>query len=323
MSFRFDPVGVVPACLMPFDSSGRMDVSGYRAHLQDLAGVAGVSGVTVNGHAAEVQSLSVDEQHIATLQAVAAIGDRTPVICGIYAETTHVAVQLAKRAAADGAHALLLFPPNSLMFGGNLRPELGAAYIEEIAAATDLPLIVFQYPVTTALYYQIDTLVGLCEKVDRIVAIKDLISDPRLHERQINALHALTRPVNVMTSHSMWLAGSLSMGARGVISGAGSVIADRQVALFNAIRTGNRATSIRLTSEMHLLVEALYGAPYVEWPARMKEILFRFGRFQSNALRAPLKTIGESDWKRMAGLLEQAGLTKDSIYAGDNARAVA
>jgi 4-hydroxy-tetrahydrodipicolinate synthase len=315
MSFRFDPVGVVPACLMPFDASGRVDLPGYRAHLEDLAGIAGVSGVTVNGHAAEVHSLSADEQHIATVEAVAAIGDRTPVICGIYAEATHVAVQLAKRAAADGAHALLLFPPNSLMFGGNLRPELGVAYIEEIAAATDRPLIVFQYPVTTALYYQLDTLVALCEKVDRIVAIKDLISDPRLHERQINALHALTRPVNVMTSHSMWLAGSLSMGARGVISGAGSVIADRQVALFNAIVTGNRATSHRLASEMHLMVEALYGPPYVDWPARMKEILFRFGRFQTNVVRSPLSVIDDSDWRRIALLLEQVDLSARSLYA--------
>ncbi len=315
MSGEFLPQGVVPACLMPFDNEGGIDLPGYRSHLRDLAGIEGVTGIVVNGHAAEVHALDDREQRSGTVAAAEEVGDRVPIICGIYAESTKTACAMAKAAAADGARALLIFPPNSLMFGGNLRADLGRRYVEEIAAATDLPLVVFQFPVITDLHYDLDSLVGLCEQIDGIVAIKDLCSDPRLHENHIRVLHSLTRPVNVLSSHSMWLAASIAQGARGIISGAGSVIADRQVALFDTVRSGERSATERLRAEMHQFVEAFYGPPYVNWQARMKQVLHRFGRFKSNALRGPLLPIPEDDWNRMQRIFDDLDFTRQSIYA--------
>ena len=65
-----------------------------------------------------------------------------------------------------------------------------------------------------------------------IRAIKDWSGDPALHERNIRALQSLPRPVTVLTTHSAWLLSSLVLGCGGLLSGAGSVIADLQVALF-------------------------------------------------------------------------------------------
>ena len=310
----FRPSGVIPACLMPFGADGEIDEATYRRHLATLAAIPRVTGIMINGHAAEVHALSFDERQRAIDVAVAEIGGHTPVVCGIYADGTADAVRQARAAAAAGVDALLAFPPNALMFGGAGRPELGTRYIADLAAATSLPLVVFQFPAWTNLQYRLDTLIRLCEDVASIVAIKDLCSDPVLHEQHIRTLHALSRPVSVLTTHSMWLAGSLQMGAAGIISGAGSVIADRQVAMFEAVRDGDRRELELLGGQMHALVQAFYGDPYVDWQARMKEVVHRFGHFPRATLRAPLQRIAAADWRRMAALFEVAGFDESTIY---------
>ena len=56
---QFDPRGIIPVCLMPFDSDLEIDAAAYRRHLSDLASVEGIDAITVNGHAAEVHALSI------------------------------------------------------------------------------------------------------------------------------------------------------------------------------------------------------------------------------------------------------------------------
>lgn len=313
----FSPSGVMPAALIPLTNDQTIDGVSYRSHLRALAGIRGLSGIVVNGHAAEVHALSLDEQTWGIQTACEEVGDQIPVIAGIYTESTRVACKMARRAADVGAQALLIFPPNSLMFGGNSRVELGRRFVEEVSAATALPVILFQYPISTALSYDIDSLVYLCEKVSNIVAIKDLGSEPRTHERTIAALHGLSRPVNVLTSHSQWLGASLCLGARGIISGAGSVIADRQRAMFEAFscETPNLLLQRQLLAEMSLLVEAFYSPPYVDWQARMKMVLHRFGRIATAEVFSPLQTIGADDWSRIEGLLAKVNLTAETLYS--------
>lgn len=307
----------MPAALMPLTNDQTIDGLSYRSHLRDLAGIRGLTGIVVNGHAAEVHALSLDEQTWGVQTACEEVGDQIAVIAGIYTESTRVACEMAKRAADVGAHALLIFPPNSLMFGGNARIELGHRFVEEVSAATALPVILFQYPISTALSYSIDSLVYLCEKVSNIVAIKDLGSEPRTHERTIAALHGLSRPVNVLTSHSQWLGASLCLGARGIISGAGSVIADRQRALFEAFssESPNLLLQRQLLAEMSLLVEAFYSPPYVDWQARMKMVLHHFGRIATAEVFPPLQTIKADDWSRIEGLLAKVNLTAETLYS--------
>src|SRR5262249_31462561 len=148
---------------------------------------------------------------------------KIPLIGGIYADGSFEAAKLAKMHERGGASALLCFPPNSFGMGGiQRRPEMAFAHFQTIAAATDLPLIVFQY--SNELAYDLDTLVKLSETIPSIRAVKDW-SPAQRHERNIRVLQNLSRPINVLTTNSAWLMSALSMGAKGLLSGAGSVIA--------------------------------------------------------------------------------------------------
>src|SRR2546423_13395090 len=113
---------------------------------------------------------------------------------------------------------------------------MALAHFSTIAAATSLPLICFNYSLAGGLGYPHETLLRLAEAVPSIRAIKDWSGDPMTHERNIRGLQGLSRPVTVLTTHSAWLMSSLVLGCNGLLSGAGSVIADLQVALFGAVR---------------------------------------------------------------------------------------
>lgn len=312
-SSNYLPHGVVPAVLMPFDAEMRIDEAAYRQHVRDCAETEGVTALTINGHAAEVHALSFDEQQRALDLTMDVVGQRTPIICGIYSESTRHAQQLARMAAAGGAACLLAFPPNVLMFHGADRPQLFIDYYKALADATDLPIILFQFPKWTNLQLSLDTLIEVCERVPRIVAIKDLCSDPALHETQVRRLHALSRPIRVMTTHSSWLLGSLPLGVEGIISGAGSVIPNLQVALFDAFQSNDLARARQIGDRIYAAVQAFYERPYIDWQARMKEALVALGRLENPTVRPPLQSTG--DPARLQHWLDQAGLTPETVYA--------
>ncbi len=237
----FQPKGVIPACLLPFDDDLAIDERGYRKHLQDVTRVAGISAITVNAHASEAASCSDDEQERVLALTMDEVGDRVPVVGGIYADGSHYAARLARMAERGGASCLLVFPPAPMAMGGQLRPEMARAHFGTIAAACDLPIILFQYPMASGLGYPLDTLLMLAEEIPQIRAIKDWSNDAMLHERHVRTLQGLARPVTVLTTHSSWLMSSLVMGCGGLLSGAGSVIADLQVALFEAVQAKDLA----------------------------------------------------------------------------------
>ena len=190
---RFNPQGVIPACLMLFDAGLEIDEPAYRRHLSDLAGVEGISAITVNGHAAEVHALSFEEQRRAIEIARDEVAGRVPLVAGIHQGNTREASRLAKMAAAAGADALLVFPSDVLSLGGQQRRDCARAHVGAIAESTELPLILFQYPMSGGLGYPLDTLLGLCAEFPSIRAVKDWCNDPHLHERHIRELHALDR----------------------------------------------------------------------------------------------------------------------------------
>ena len=228
----FVPAGVIPAVLLPFHEDLSIDEASYRAHLRDVASVEGLSAITVNAHASEVASCTFDEQR--RVLEISKQELELPIVNGVYADGSLEAARIAKMATHGGASALLVFPPGITTFGQ--RPEMALAHFKRIADATDLPLILFQYPLAGGQGYPLSTLTRILDEVPSVRAIKDWSANPQLHERQIRVLQS--RSVNVLTTHSSWLLSSLVLGCNGLLSGSGSVIADLQAQLFRAVKAG-------------------------------------------------------------------------------------
>ncbi len=306
---NFVPSGVIPACLLPFDEDFAIDVAEYRKHLRDVAAVRGLAALTTNAHASEVHACSLDEQRQVLDITVDEVGDRLPVIAGIYAESSLLAADIAAMASRGGASALLVFPPNSMIMGGQSRPEMALVYFKRIADATDLPLILFQYPLASGLGYPFDTLLRILAEVPSVRAIKDWCNDPMLHERHIRTLKALPRPVNVLSTHSAWLMSSLVLGCQGLLSGAGSVIADLQAALWRAAEAKDLAAAQAINDRIYPLAQAFYAPPFLDMHNRMKEALVLLGRLKRAVVRPPLVKLPADEIARIKVALDAAGVT--------------
>src|SRR3989442_5788517 len=126
--------GVMPANLLPFTADLAIDEPAYRKHLRWLADTRGVTGVVPNGHPAEVSSLSREERRRALATALDSVGPQCPVVAGVYADGTQEAVELARDAKAEGAAAVLVFPPTLFMWGARGKPEMALRHFSEIAA---------------------------------------------------------------------------------------------------------------------------------------------------------------------------------------------
>jgi 4-hydroxy-tetrahydrodipicolinate synthase len=306
---EFVPSGVIPACLLPFDEDFAIDAAEYRKHLRDVAAVPGLTAVTTNAHASEVHACSLEEQRQVLDLTLAEIGDKLPVISGVYADGSLAAAEIARMAASAGAAALLVFPPNSMSMGGQLRPEMALTHFKRIADATDLPLILFQYPMASGLGYPFETLLCILDEVPSVRAIKDWCNDPMLHERHIRTLKGLPRPVTVLSTHSAWLMSSLILGCGGLLSGAGSVIADLQAALWRAVQAKDLAAAKALNDRIYPVVQAFYAPPFLDMHNRMKEALVLLGRLRRAVVRPPLMKLPASEIARLAAALKEARIT--------------
>src|SRR6516164_7165995 len=102
---HYVPNGVIPAVLLPFAEDFSIDESAFRKHLTDVAGVEGLTAITVNAHSTEVASCSVEEQRRVLEVAADEVGDRLPIVNGVWADGSLEAARIARMAAAGGVHA--------------------------------------------------------------------------------------------------------------------------------------------------------------------------------------------------------------------------
>jgi 4-hydroxy-tetrahydrodipicolinate synthase len=300
------PNGVIPAILLPFNDDLSIDERSFRSHIQDVATTEGISALTINAHSTEVASCTLDEQRRVLDIAQDEIGDKLPLVHGIWADGSLEAARIARMAAAGGASALLVFPPAPFTMGQN--PAMALAHFRRIADACDLPLIAFQYPLATGQGYPKDTLLRLCDEVPTLRAIKDWSNNGALHEWHVRTLQSLPRPVNVLSTHSAWLFSSLVLGCNGLLSGSGSVIADLQARLFRAVQENDLAEAKRLNDRINPMARVFYADPAVDMHNRMKEALVLLGKLPRAVVRPPLVKLEAAEIERIRLALVEAGL---------------
>ena len=308
------PAGVIPAALLPFSEDYAIDERCAADHLRFLGSVRGVSAITVNGHASEVSACTFDEQRRILDLALDEIGDKVPIICGVFADGALEAACIARAAEQAGASALLVFPQPTMAMGGQLRPEMAINHFRLIADASSLPLIAFQYSAASGLAYSFNTMLAMFETVPTIRAIKDW-SEPMAHERNVRTFQQLDRPVNVLSTNSSWLMSSLVMGCKGLLSGAGSVVASQQVDLFEAVQRNDLVAARAVNDCLYPLQQAFYAPPFLDMHNRMKEALVILGQFSSATVRPPLLKLDAGEIERVRAALIASGLLERTAHS--------
>lgn len=162
---------VLTAMVTPFHDDGALDVDGAAALARWLTD-HGSDGLVLAGTTGEAPTLTDDEK-VELWRAVRGAVD-VPLLAGAGSNDTRHTIELARRAASTGVDGLLLVSPYY-----NRPPQNGIeAHLRAAAAATDLPVVVYDVPSRTGRAIEVDVIVRLAHEVDTIVGLKDARGRP-------------------------------------------------------------------------------------------------------------------------------------------------
>lgn len=166
----FEGTGV--ALVLPMFEDGSIDYEGYKRHVQRMID-GGVKALLVNGTTGEPATIDIeDEFELTKITVEMAKGTGVKVIAGAGSNYTAQAIRKAKFNAEAGADANLVVTPYY-----NKTSQRGLIeHYKAVAAASDLPLIMYNVPGRTGMKISVDTVVELA-KVPNIVAMKDATDD--------------------------------------------------------------------------------------------------------------------------------------------------
>jgi 4-hydroxy-tetrahydrodipicolinate synthase len=169
MNARFG--NVLTAMITPFDEAGALNLDMARDVARYLVD-HGNQGLVVTGTTGEAPALSDDEK--ISLWAAVAEAVTVPVIAGAGSNDTAHSAHLAKEAERVGAAGILAVGPYYS------RPSQAgiAGHMRAIAAATTLPIMMYDIPVRTGRKITTPTLLKLAREVTNIVALKDAAGNP-------------------------------------------------------------------------------------------------------------------------------------------------
>ncbi|MCP3975457.1 MAG: 4-hydroxy-tetrahydrodipicolinate synthase [bacterium] len=243
---------VITAMMTPFDSDGGVDYGAFWKLVRHLL-ANGSDGVLVSGTTGESPTLSGAEKVALFKAAVDAAGDRGVVIAGTGTYNTRESVEMSRKAADAGCHALLAVTPYY-----SKPPQSGLyRHFTAIADSTDLPLMLYNIPGRTSRLIAVDTLVELAAH-PKIVAVKDAVDDITYTRRE---LEALPDDFAVYAGSDSMIRDIVEAGGVGVVSVASHLVGPLVRRLVEAAAAGDEAVARKLHDGLTPLFEALFVEP--------------------------------------------------------------
>jgi dihydrodipicolinate synthase/N-acetylneuraminate lyase len=229
--------GIHPAILTPFGEDGglRTDVLSDSVEWLIEKGVDGIVGLGTLG---EPRSLTPDEHSAALATIIEAAAGRVPVTIGVSGESAAEASRLAVAATEAGAQALMSLPP--LLY--HAADSEIVAFFDQVAAASDLPLMVYNNPNGSRNDLSPDLIARLFE-LETIAAVKECSGDAR----RIAAIVGLTQgEMQVLVGGDDWALEGACAGAVGWVSGVANVAPAECCELWRLCVAGELAAANRL-----------------------------------------------------------------------------
>ncbi|MEU5321860.1 5-dehydro-4-deoxyglucarate dehydratase [Streptomyces sp. NPDC021056] len=277
---------------------GSVDLDVYRAHVR--RGVeAGAAAVFACCGTGEFHALTPEEFEACVRAAAEETAGRVPVVAGA-GYGTALAVRYAKLAEAAGADGLLALPPYLVIAGqeGLLR------HYKEIAAATALPVVVYQRDNAV---FTPETVVELA-RTEGIVGLKDGLGDLDLVQRIVSAVRTEV-PGDFLYFNGLPTAEQTQLAYRAVgvplySSAVFCFAPEIALAFHGALESGDSATANRL-------LDGFY-RPFVELRAQgrgyavaLVKAGVRLRGLDVGEVRPPLHEPTEDHVKQLAQIIER------------------
>jgi len=280
---------ILTAMVTPFDSSGALREDAIRRlarHLVDH----GSDGLVVAGTTGEAPTLDDAEKLRLMEMVVDEVGDQATVVAGTGSNDTAHSVHLTAQAAERGVDAVLVVTP---YYNKPNRRGL-VEHFKAVAAATDLPVLIYNIPARCVINLEPDLLAEL-GRIDNVVGVKQANSDPEQARRIVED-----------TGLALYAGDDNLLGPFAEIGGAGGVtvsshlVGEQMKELYEAARAGDVERSRALDAELADVYRTLFIAPA---PATVKAALEMLG-FEPGGVRLPLVEVDDSERAELQRLVE-------------------
>jgi len=231
---------VITAMVTPFDGAGALDLDVAAELARWLAG-HGSDGLVVAGTTGEGSTLTDDEK-LDLWRAVAA-AVTIPVIANTGSNDTAHSVHLTRQAAGCGAAGVLAVTP----YYNRPSPAGIEAHFRAIAAATDLPVMLYDIPVRSGRKIAHEVMVRLAQEVPNMAGVKDAAGDVAATARLIAAVPA---GFEVYSGNDDYTLPLIALGAVGVVGVATHWIGLEMAELVAAAGKGDLATAREINGRL-------------------------------------------------------------------------
>jgi 4-hydroxy-tetrahydrodipicolinate synthase len=274
---------ILTAIVTPFDDDLKVDEDAFVDLLRHLC-AHGSDGVVVCGTTGEAPTLN-DEEHLRLIElAVQERPEGATVVAGTGSNDTHHACMMTARATELGADAVLSVTP---YYNKPNRRGL-RRHFEEVARATDRPVILYNIPGRTALDMPNDVLAELAQ-IERVDYVK----------QANNENLAPVDGLGVYAGNDDILARTLDIGGVGGICVASHIVGEEMRRMVD--EPGDRA---RIDGSLRGVYEAM---AVTTNPIPVKAALNMLGH-PVGGLRLPLVEADEHEQAAIRGALERHGL---------------
>jgi 4-hydroxy-tetrahydrodipicolinate synthase len=274
---------ILTAMVTPFDAQGRVDEAAAVNLMHHLAD-HGSDGLVVCGTTGEATTLT-DDEHVGMIElAVREMGGRLSIIAGAGSNDTRHATHLTQRCTAAGADAILSVTPyyNKPNRRGIVR------HYEEVARATDKPVILYNIPGRTAVNMPPDLLAELAQ-IDGVEGVKQANDD------ELGPIDGLA----IYAGNDGTLARALDLGEPGGVLVASHIVGDEMRRMVD--EPENRA---EIDASLRDVYDTLFMTAN---PICTKAALNMLG-VRVGGLRLPLVEASEEEEAAVRAMLERHGL---------------
>jgi 4-hydroxy-tetrahydrodipicolinate synthase len=284
---------MITAMVTPFDKDGAIDWDGVAALANHLAD-HGHDAIAVNGTTGEAPTTKTSEKLEIIRVVKAAVGDRVKVLTGAGDNETSYTVDQAKRCAEVGADGLLIVTPYY-----NKPPQAGIeAHFKAVAAATDLPIMMYDIPGRTGVEIEQDTICRLAE-VKNIVALKDAKGNPA------STSWVIARTgLPVYSGDDILNLPLLSVGAVGFVSVCGHTVGNELREMLDAWFAGDAARAL----EIHQKLLPVFTGTFRTQGAILTKAALTMMGLPGGYTRLPLVDATEAQIAQLRKDLQQGGV---------------
>lgn len=289
----FEGTGV--ALVLPMFEDGSIDYEGYKRQVQRMID-GGVKALLVNGTTGEPATIDIeDEFELTKITVEMAKGTGVKVIVGAGSNYTAQAIRKAKFNAEAGADANLVVTP---YYNKTSQRGLIEHYMA-VAAASDLPLIMYNVPGRTGMKISVDTVVELA-KVPNIVAMKDATDDIAY------AMEVLTRTkdmdFDLYSGCDDNILPFIAAGGKGVISVLSNLYPRETEMFAQAALKGDLELARKMAYDLNDVSKYLF---FDVNPIMPKAALKHMGVIESDMLRQPLIPTTEENKKLLFDAMKE------------------